>query len=149
MDDVGPSTTGGVSMRSLRIAAVLSILAVGLAAQNTAAGQWRAVFVNPNDPNNPKMFTEVILDLKVDGTTLTGTADMPVWPGLAPIADGKIDGNQFSFTWTGLRPFYANGREGYPSMTFTGAIDGNSMKLTMVEGGDLKREMKAERLPRR
>jgi hypothetical protein len=134
-------------MRLLRIAvALLAVLAVDVTAQNTPAGQWRAVFANPGDPKNPKMFTEVILDLTVDGTKLTGTAEMPTWPGLAPIADGKIDGDTFSFTWTGLLPANANGRIVYPSMTFIGAVEGDSMQLTMIEG-DLKREMRGKRLP--
>ena len=136
-------------MRLMRIAAaLLVVLAVGVTAQSTPAGQWRAVFAHPGDPGNPKMFTEVLLDLKVDGTRLTGTADMPTWPGLAPIADGKTDGDQFSFTWTGLIPANANGRVVYPSMTFVGTVEGDSMQLTMTEG-DVKREMTGKRLPLR
>lgn len=98
-------------MRVLRVAAVLlSILAVDVAAQSSPGGRWRATFSNPDDPNLPKMFVDVLLDLRANGTTLTGTAQMGSWPGLAPIADGKIDGTGFTFTWTGLRPANANGQ---------------------------------------
>jgi hypothetical protein len=133
-------------MKVLRVAAVLlSILAVDVATQSSPAGTWRAVFVGP-EGDRPKMFVDVLLDLKVDETTLTGMAEMGVWPGRAPIADGKIDGNRFTFTWTGLRPAYANGRLFYPRMTFAGILDGNQMTLTMIQNGDRPLEMKGERL---
>jgi len=70
----------------------------------------------------PKMFGEVRLDLKVEGAKLTGTAQMgDGWPGSAPIRDGKIEGNRFSFTWTGT--LLSTGgvplRSSYPHLTFT------------------------------
>ena len=73
-------------------------------------------------------FNDVILDLKVDGTTLTGTANLHNWPGLAPIADGKVEGHTFSFKWTGPTP--SSG--GYFHMTMTGIVEGDRMKLTML-----------------
>jgi hypothetical protein len=136
-------------MKTLRIAAVLvSILAVSVAAQNAPAGRWRAVFASPADQFAD--FNEVILTLDVDGTKLTGTADVrhsalaSEWPGAAMIAEGKLDGDRFSFTWTGPRP--SSG--GYPHMKFTGTVDGDGMKLTALVGGR-EREMKVERLPSR
>ena len=137
-------------MRVLRIAAVLlSVLAVDVAAQTARAGLWRAVVI-PAQPRErqPKMFGEVLLDLKAEGTKLTGTAKMgDGWPGIAPIADGKIDGNRFSFTWTGT--VASSGgvplRSSYPHLTFTGTVDGDQMKLSM--DGLYKMELKGERLP--
>jgi len=137
-------------MRSMRLAAVLlSVLAVSVAAQSTPTGTWRTV-VTPGQPRErmPKMFGEVLLDLKAEGTTLTGTATMgDGWPGSAPIADGKIEGNRFSFTWTGTVAS-AGGvplRSSYPHLTFTGTVDGNQMNLSM--DGDYKMDLKGERLP--
>ena len=65
-------------------------------ALTTPAGRWRVVFVNPEQ--GMATFNDVVLVLKADGTMLTGTAEMDRWPGLAPIASGKIDGQTFSFT---------------------------------------------------
>jgi hypothetical protein len=131
-------------MKLMRIAAVLlSVLAVGSTAQSTLTGKWLTVIV-PGQPRDrmPKMVGDVLLDLKAEGTKLTGTAKMgDGWPGSAPIQGGKIDGNRFSFTWTGAVP--SSG--GLPHLTFTGAVDGDHMTLSMV--GDYATELKGERLP--
>ena len=133
-------------MTSLRLTAVLlSILVVDVAAQNTPAGRWRAVF-GPADQFAD--FNEVILAIDVDGTKLTGTADVrhsalaPGYPGAAMITDGKVDGDGFSFAWTAPRPSSA----GYVHMKFTGKIDGDRMKLTALLG-ERTMEMSVERLP--
>jgi hypothetical protein len=89
------------------------------------------------------------LDLHVNGTTLTGTATMgDNWPGSAPIHDGEIEGNRFSFKWTGMVPS-AGGvpwRYGVPNLTFTGAVEGDEMKLSM--DGDYKMVLADARVPR-
>lgn len=137
-------------MRSLRIVAVLlSVLAVGMTAQSAPTGNWRTV-VTPAQPGDrqPKMFGEVVLDLKVEGETLTGTATMgDGWPGSAPIQDGKIEGNRLSFTWTGAIPSMGGVplTTSYPHLTFTGTVDGDQMTLSM--DGDYKMTLKGERLP--
>src|SRR5688572_26322393 len=139
-----PTVMRAGSMRVVRIATLLifSILLVDLAAQSTPAGRWRAVFVDP--ARGMATFNEVILVLKADGDALTGTAEMDPWPGLAAITNGKIDGDSFSFTWTATRP--SSG--GIPHVTFTGTVDGDRMKLTMISDGGTM-EMRGERLPNR
>ena len=137
-------------MRFLRIAAVLlSVLTVGVTAQTTPTGRWRTVAI-PGQPRDrmPKMFGEVLLDLKAEGATLTGTAKMgDGWPGSAPIQDGKVQGSRFSFTWTGT--LASSGgvplESRYPRLTFTGTVDGDQMTLSM--DGDYKMELKGRRLP--
>jgi hypothetical protein len=137
-------------MKSLRIAVVLlAVVAVHLAAQSTPAGRWRTV-VTPGQPGDrmPLTFGEVLLDLRVDGTKLTGTATMgDNWPGSAPIADGKIEGSRFSFTWTGTMASTGGvpQRSSYPHLTFTGSVDGDQMNLSM--DGDYKMDLKGQRLP--
>lgn len=137
-------------MKALRITVVLlAVIAVHVAAQSTPAGRWRTV-VTPGQPGDrmPLTFGEVLLDLRVDGTKLTGTATMgDNWPGSAPIADGKIEGNRFSFTWTGTSPSSGGVplRTSYPHLTFTGTVDGDTMTLSM--DGAYKMELKGERLP--
>lgn len=131
------------------VAVLLSVLAVGAAAQGGPAGRWRAIVI-PGQPleRQPKMFGTVLLDLKAEGGQLTGTARMgDGWPGIAPIADGTIDGSRFSFTWTGT--IASTGgvplRSRVPQLTFTGTVDGDQMTLSM--DGDYRMEMQGERLP--
>ena len=139
-------------MKALRIAILLlAVGAANVASQSALTGGWRTV-VTPGQPRDrmPKMFGEVLLDLQVDGTKLTGTAQMgDGWPGIAPIQDGKIEGDQFSFTWTGTAPSCGGvpWRCSLPHLTFTGTIDGDQMTLSM--DGDYKMELKGERLPPR
>lgn len=138
-------------MRSLRIAGVLlAVCAATVAAQSTLTGGWRTV-VTPGQPLGrlPVTFNgEVLLDLKADGTKLTGTAAIgDNWPGSAPISEGRIEGNRFSFTWTGTSPSRSGVplRTIYPHLTFTGTVDDDMMTLSM--DGDYKIELKGERLP--
>jgi hypothetical protein len=139
-------------MRVLRIAAVLlSVLAVDVTAQSTPTGIWCTVVLprieQPRDARMPKMFGEVLLDLKAEDAKLTGTARMgDGWPGTAPIQDGKIEGNRFSFTWTGTLPSSGGVplQTSSPHLTFAGTVDGDQMKLSM--DGRFKMELKGERL---
>ena len=135
-------------MKALRIAIVLlAVAAANVAAQSSLTGVWRTV-VTPGQPRDrmPKMFGEVLLDLQVDCATLTGSAQMgDGWPGIAPIQDGKVEGNQFSFTWTGAAPSCGGvpWRCSLPHLTFTGTIDGDHMTLSM--DGDYKMKLTGER----
>ena len=131
-------------MKYVSVAAVLvAVLMVDVAAQTTPDGRWRAV---PADgAGQSTVFNEVILVLKADGTKLTGTADightaLVRWPGLAPIQNGKVDGNAFSFDWWGTPS------ASFGTVTFTGTVDGDRMNLTM-SSGTRKYAMKVERLP--
>ena len=139
-------------MRVVRLAVVLLVVvAANVAAQSALTGVWRTV-VTPGQPRDrmPKMFGEVLLDLKAEGPSLTGTAKMgDNWPGSAPIQNGKIEGDRFSFTWTGTIPSSGGVplRSSLPFLKFTGTIDGDQMKLSM--DGDYKMELKGERLPPR
>ena len=131
-------------MKHLRPAALLlSMFVVDVAAQNTPSGRWGAVLVNPSDAN--VVWNEVILVLSADGTKLTGTADightaLARWPGLAPIHNGTVDGNRFSFEWWGTPA------APWRLTKFTGTVDGGRMNLTMAID-DRKYELKVERLP--
>lgn len=91
------------------------------------AGAWKAVFVGPK-ADQPKMFNAVLFDFSVNGRTLTGTALMGNWPGLAPLTDGTIDGNRFHCVAIGK----LGSSSGYPKMTFDGTVDAGTMTLTMT-----------------
>jgi len=101
------------------------------AAQNTPGldGVWRAVFTGPMG-ERPKMVSEIVFTL--DSTNvLTGIVHAAYWPGDAPVADGRIDGEKVTFTMTGHLPFQANGVEGYPKLCFTGIRNGDEMKVEL------------------
>jgi hypothetical protein len=74
------------------------------------------------------------VDLKVDGTKLTGTAKAFVKPGFAQtleVFDGRIDGNTMTFK--------VKSPDGDRTITFTGTVAGNEIDFTrdveVVAGG--------------
>jgi hypothetical protein len=78
-------------------------------------GKWTGTISTPNG-DFPQTFT-----FKADGAKLSGSLEF--MPGMAiPIADGKVDGNNISFSVTldfGM-PF---------TLTYTGVVSGNELKL--------------------
>lgn len=94
------------------------------------AGTWRATVVGGL---RTKTIGQALLEIRVDGDRLTGTAhigneDKSYYPGAAPISDGKIDGDQISFTVVGEH----SASTGIPIMKFVGAIHGDELELTMT-----------------
>ncbi len=78
-------------------------------------GKWTGTISTPNG-DFPQTFT-----FKADGAALSGSLEF--MPGMAiPIADGKVDGNNISFSVTldfGM-PF---------KLTYTGVVSGNELKV--------------------
>jgi len=72
----------------------------------------------------------------VHGKTLSGDARMKEWPFDAPISDGKMDGDRFSFTVIGQSPYTVTNAGGttigYPKLVFTGTLDGKTMTLSLT-----------------
>jgi hypothetical protein len=97
-------------------------------------GKWVARFVG-RIGNRPKMIGQIVLDLRVEGSGLTGVAHTVAWPCDCSISEGKVESGRFSFNATGARP----SSSGIPVLSFKGEIHGNRMKLTMrhqMFGGD-------------
>jgi hypothetical protein len=68
-------------------------------------------------------------DFRPAGGSLTGMANVGHgYPGKAPIANGKIEGDRISFTVYGQQ----ESSSGFPKMHFTGTIHADEIKLTMV-----------------
>ena len=84
-------------------------------------GKWSGTISTPNG-DFPQTFT-----FKAEGAALSGSLEF--MPGMAiPIADGKVDGNNISFSVTldfGM-PF---------QLTYTGVVSGNELKLKGDAGG--------------
>lgn len=73
----------------------------------------------------PKTVKSILLDLNIEGDTVTGTVNIGNWPGEAPIADGKIEGDQITFTATG----HLNSTTGIPTCAFVVTLQGDQMDL--------------------
>ena len=101
-----------------------------LAYAGDVTGKWVATMETPNGTRETK-FT-----FKADGAKLTGTVSGR--QGDSPIQDGKIDGDNISFSV--VRNF--NGNE--MKVNYTGKLTGEELKLNM-EMGERKQEMIAKR----
>ena len=87
-------------------------------------GKWTAQVPGRNGQTREATFT-----FKADGNTLTGTVSG--CRGEAPIADGKIDGDQISFTQT--MQFGDN----TVKLIYKGTVAGDEIKFTRTrDGGD-------------
>jgi hypothetical protein len=102
---------------------------------NAVAGIWRAVFTGPMG-ERPKMVSEILFDVETNENALTGTVHAAAWPGDGAITDGRVDGDQVTFTMTGHHPFQA-GRPGamltdFPKLCFTGLRNAGEMKIDLL-----------------
>lgn len=107
----------------LTIGFLLGLLTLtALAADVT--GKWTAQV-----PGRGGQTREATFNLKADGNTLTGTISGP--RGDADIADGKIEGDQISFTQT----LEFNGNT--IKFLYKGTVSGDEIKFTRTrEGGE-------------
>ena len=105
----------------LAAAAILNAAPAGL------TGAWKLVYAG--DPRTgPKTVGSIILDLQVDGDVVTGRVHIGVWPGEAPIADGRIQGGHVTFTGTGK----LSSTTGIPTCRFDVTVHEDKMRLTMT-----------------
>lgn len=104
------------------MALLLAVAATALAATD-ASGQWAAEVQGRGGNTQTVTFT-----FKVDGNTLTGTVANP--RGESPISDGKIDGDNISFS----QVVNFNGNEF--KLNYKGVVSGDTIKFTRErEGG--------------
>jgi hypothetical protein len=94
----------------LALVLLLGFAAVAVAADIT--GRWIGKISTPNGE------FELVYQFQAQGTTLTGSLATP--NGDIPLQDGKIEGDNVSFTM----PFGNN------SIAYTGTVHGDSMVLT-------------------
>ena len=83
-------------------------------------GKWTA------DVTTPRGTQTLTFDFQIDGVTLTGKVSSP--RGDSDITEGKIDGDNISFT----QVVNFNGNEF--KMTYTGKADGATIKFTRQAG---------------
>jgi hypothetical protein len=95
-------------------------------------GKWTADFTTPRGAQT------VTFDFHVDGAKLTGKVTSQ--RGESEISDGKIDGDNISFS----QVLNFNGNE--MKVTYTGKIDGDTIKLTRQMGDRPAMDIVAKRV---
>ncbi len=111
----------------------LLLLTAAAALAADVSGKWVAQM-----PGRGGETREVTMNFKADGGSLTGSITSP--RGDAPISDGKVDGDDISFT----QVLEFNGNQ--VKLLFTGKVSGDEIKFTRQrEGGDRKQEFTAKR----
>ena len=102
----------------------LVLAAVTMAWAADVSGKWVAQV-----PGRDGQTREQTFNFKVEGGKLTGTASG--MQGDAPIADGKVNGDEISFTQT----FSFNGND--VKLVYKGKVSGDEIKFTRSrEGSD-------------
>ena len=98
---------------------VLGLLLALVAAAADVTGKWKAEFTTPDGTQRTNTFT-----FKVEGGKLTGT--VAGTQDETPIKDGKISGDDISFTAD--RPF--------GTFTYKGKVSGNEIKFNVEFDGN-------------
>jgi hypothetical protein len=110
----------GKHLRKLALAFLFVTLAAVTAFAADLTGKWSATVETPRGTQN------ITFDFHVDGATLTGK--ITTQRGDSDITDGKIDGDNLSFTQT----VNFNGND--MKINYTGKVDGDSIKFTRTVG---------------
>ena len=107
-------------LRKLALAVLFVTLGSVTAFAADLNGKWNAIVETPRGTQN------LTFDFKVDGATLTGK--VTTQRGESDITDGKIDGDNVSFT----QVVNFNGNE--MKINYSGKVDGDSIKFTRTVG---------------
>jgi len=117
-------------MKAFFLLLVIFVLAASAA---DVSGTWKAAIETPNGA------METTFQFKVDGNKLTGSTSNQ-FMGDMPISDGKIEGDDLSFTVNAS----FNGND--VKLNYKGKVSGDQMKLTLeIPGRDRTIEMTAKR----
>lgn len=104
-----------------KLAALTCLLAASLFAADIS-GKWKGTAEGPNGS------IERTFNFKVDGNKLTGDTESQMM-GKAEITDGKIDGDNISFT------INANFQGNEMKLNYKGKVSGDTIKLSVEFGG--------------
>lgn len=120
-------------MRNLTVCALLVTLFAALTLAADVTGTWKAQV-----PGRDGNAVETTFTFKVDGETLTGAVSNPM--GETPISNGKISGDDLSFTVV----MNFGGNE--VKLLYKGKVSGNEIKFSSQrEGSDRVREFVAKK----
>lgn len=116
-----------------KIAVLLALFTMSALAADIG-GKWKGSAEGPNGP------IERTFTFHVDGTTLTGETESEML-GKSTITDGKVDGDNISFTIT------ANMQGNELKLNYKGKIAGDQIKLTVeFPGGGQTAEYTLKRI---
>jgi len=116
-------------LRGVTLLAVFLMIVWGA----NVSGKWKAEYESPDGQTRTSLFT-----FQVDGSKLTGAVGGA--RGETPITDGKVSGNEISFSVT--RKFGDNEMK----FVYKGKVAGDEIKLTVTVGdGERTFEMTAKR----
>jgi hypothetical protein len=115
------SQTKESGMRTIQIASLLLMMAAGAPAAEIA-GKWSGEVPGRGGDTTPATFT-----FKVDGEKLTGS--MTGAQGELPLQEGKVSGNEISFSTT----FDAGGNS--IKILYKGTLSGDQLKMTRQREG--------------
>lgn len=118
-------------LRKLALALLFVSFGAMTALAADVSGKWTGTVTTPRGDQ------QITFTFKVDGATLTGT--VTTMRGDTPITDGKIDGDNISFT----QKLSFNGND--VTINYTGKVDGDSIKFTRTMGDRPATEFTATR----
>ncbi|HYM10998.1 MAG TPA: hypothetical protein VEU62_09700 [Bryobacterales bacterium] len=122
-------------LQTLAGTAALAVVLAATAAAADVTGKWVAQV-----PTRGGEMRETTFTFKADGEKLTGTMSGP--RGETEISDGKVSGDELSFTVN----LSFNGND--VKLLYKGTVSGSEIKFTRErEGSDRKQEFTAKRLP--
>ncbi|SDS39775.1 hypothetical protein SAMN05216490_1081 [Mucilaginibacter mallensis] len=104
-------------------------IAVCLAATVSLNGSWYGTLKTDDGTEYPLQY-----NFKVDGDKLTGTAKGP--HGDLPILDGKVNGNDFSFSVTLEKMYLEHSGKIYPDSISLNIEAGDNKAHTVLKRGD-------------
>jgi hypothetical protein len=112
-------------MKSILVTIFVAAIPVAASAADFA-GTWEVKYAGAPQ-TGPKTIGSMIFDFKIDGGKVAGLAHIGTWPGLAPIAEGKMNGDQISFTATGYLP----SSTGTPTCRLEGNLSGDDLVIKL------------------
>lgn len=112
-------------MGSIWVATLLTATSLAVAPADFA-GTWKVKYGGP-PMTGPKTIGSMILAFTVDGDRVTGMAHIGSWPGVAPIANGKVAGDQISFTARG----YLSSTTGIPTCRLEGTLSDGELVIRL------------------
>jgi hypothetical protein len=92
------------------------------------AGTWKVKYAGP-PMTGPKTIGSMIFAITIDGGHVSGMAHIGSWPGVAPIADGKVEGDRISFTARG----YLSSTTGSPTCLLEGTMSGGDLVIHLSQ----------------
>jgi hypothetical protein len=118
-------------LRKLALALLVVTFGAMTALAADVSGKWTATVTTPRGDQ------QLTFNFKVDGAALTGTITTP--RGDTDITDGKVDGDNISFT----QKLSFNGND--ITINYAGKVDGDTIKFTRTVGDRPATEFTATR----